>query len=110
LYETLERNRISRFLKQRAQAISNYLTWSRNVKLCLSKNQMVKRILSDKEQEKSYTHERQIAAQAFNLHVEKRGGRDTEGFPWSHYGGCRWTDDGPNETFGNSVCWPCRRN
>src|SRR6202034_3905863 len=46
---------------------------------------------------KSYTSERQLSAQAFNLHVERRDGRCSEGFPWAHYSGYRWTDEGSHE-------------
>jgi hypothetical protein len=46
---------------------------------------------------KSFTAERQHTAQAFNLHVERRDGRRSEGFAWSHYVGYRWTDEGEHE-------------
>jgi hypothetical protein len=46
---------------------------------------------------KSYTSERQLTAQAFNLHVERRDGRRSEGFPWAHYAGYQWTDEGSHE-------------
>ena len=46
---------------------------------------------------KSFTAERQHTAQAFNLHVERRDGRRTEGFAWSHYVGYQWTDVGSHE-------------
>jgi hypothetical protein len=46
---------------------------------------------------KGFTKERQAAAQSFNLHVERRDGRHTEGFAWSHYVGYRWTDEGEQE-------------
>lgn len=46
---------------------------------------------------KGYGKERQLTAQSFNLHVEKRDGRHAEGFAWSHYVGYRWTDDGEKE-------------
>src|SRR5271165_421632 len=49
------------------------------------------------EDEKSFTSERQHAAQAFNLHVERRDGRRAEGFAWSHYVGYQWTDEGDRE-------------
>jgi hypothetical protein len=45
----------------------------------------------------SFTSERQHTAQAFNLHVERKDGRSAEGFPWSHYAGYRWTDEGSFE-------------
>jgi hypothetical protein len=44
------------------------------------------------------TAERQLTAQASTLLVEWLDGRRVEGFPWSQYGGCRWTDDGEHET------------
>lgn len=47
--------------------------------------------------EQAYTKERQHTAQAFNLHVERRDGRQAEGFAWSHYAGYRWTDEGERE-------------
>jgi hypothetical protein len=46
---------------------------------------------------KSFTSERQHTAQAFNLHVEHKDGRRTEGFAWSHYAGYQWTDEGTVE-------------
>ena len=45
----------------------------------------------------SFTKERQHTAQAFNLHVERRDGRQAEGFVWSHYVGYQWTDEGNRE-------------
>ena len=51
----------------------------------------------DDGDEKSFTAERQPTAQAFNLHVERRDGRRTEGFAWSHYVGYQWTDEGSHE-------------
>src|ERR1700727_707763 len=51
----------------------------------------------DDGDEKSFTSERQHTAQAFNLHVERRDGRHSEGFAWSHYVGYRWTDEGDKE-------------
>jgi hypothetical protein len=44
------------------------------------------------------TAERQLTAQASTLLVEWLDGRRVEGFPWSYYGGCRWTDDDDHET------------
>ncbi len=44
------------------------------------------------------TAERQLSAQASTLLVEWLDGRRVEGFPWSYYGGCRWTDDDDHET------------
>jgi hypothetical protein len=49
------------------------------------------------EDAKSFTSERQQTAQAFNLHVELRDGRRAEGFPWAHYAGYRWADEGEHE-------------
>src|SRR5580698_11465938 len=46
---------------------------------------------------KTFTSERQHTAQAFNLHVERRDGRRSEGFAWSHYAGYQWTDEGSHE-------------
>src|ERR1700679_3419124 len=46
---------------------------------------------------KTFTSERQHTAQAFNLHVERRDGRHSEGFAWSHYAGYQWTDEGSVE-------------
>lgn len=45
----------------------------------------------------AFEAERQQTAQAFNLHVERRDGRQSEGFAWSHYAGYRWTDEGGHE-------------
>ena len=61
------------------------------------------RLLKDTERgleddgEKTFTSERQHTAQAFNLHVERKDGRRSEGFAWSHYVGYQWTDDGDRE-------------
>ena len=52
---------------------------------------------SGAEEPKSFTSERQHTAQAFNLHVERRDGRRSEGFAWSHYAGYLWTDEGAHE-------------
>jgi hypothetical protein len=49
------------------------------------------------EENAPYTSERQLTAQAFNLQAEKRDGRHSEGFPWSHYAGCKWSDEGKHE-------------
>jgi hypothetical protein len=46
---------------------------------------------------KSFTSERQHAAQSFNLHIEHKDGRRAEGFAWSHYAGYQWTDEGSHE-------------
>jgi hypothetical protein len=63
-----------------------------------TKSRFVERILDGKEPEgKSFTSERQLTAQAFNLHVERRDGRRAEGFAWSHYAGYQWTDEGSHE-------------
>jgi hypothetical protein len=65
-----------------------------------TKSRFVERILDAKgaDDSKAFTSERQLTAQAFNLHVERRDGRHSEGFPWSHYSGYQWTDDGSHET------------
>jgi hypothetical protein len=52
---------------------------------------------STAETAKSFSKERQLAAQSFNLHIERRDGRRTEGFAWSHYVGYQWTDEGEHE-------------
>jgi hypothetical protein len=49
------------------------------------------------EPDKSFSKERQLSAQSFNLHVERRDGRRSEGFAWSHYVGYQWTDEGSHE-------------
>jgi hypothetical protein len=63
-----------------------------------TKSRFLNRILDDKADDpKAFTSERQQTAQAFNLHVERRDGRRSEGFAWSHYSGYRWTDEGERE-------------
>jgi hypothetical protein len=65
------------------------------------KSSFLRKILnesSDLPEESPFTSERQLTAQAFNLHVARRDGRHAEGFAWSHYVGYRWTDDGSKET------------
>jgi len=66
-----------------------------------TKSRFLNKILESKDAEadaaRSYTSERQHAAQAFNLHVERRDGRRSEGFAWSHYAGYQWTDEGDHE-------------
>jgi hypothetical protein len=64
-----------------------------------AKSKFLGRILDDKDGEEgaSYTKERQHTAQAFNLHVERRDGRHSEGFPWSLYSGYDWKDEGERE-------------
>ena len=63
-----------------------------------TKSQFLKRILEEPDEpEKSFASERQLTAQAFNLHVEKRDGRHAEGFAWSHYTGYRWVNEGEIE-------------
>jgi len=64
-----------------------------------ARSKFVERILDTKPEDgKAFTSERQLTAQAFNLHVERRDGRHSEGFAWSHYVGYQWTDDGAHET------------
>src|SRR5580658_6967635 len=66
-----------------------------------AKSRFLKELIDKKgagaEEPKSFTAERQHTAQAFNLHIERRDGRQTEGFAWSHYAGYRWTDEGTHE-------------
>jgi hypothetical protein len=66
-----------------------------------TRSTFLNKILETKDAEpdaaKSYTSERQHSAQAFNLHVERRDGRQAEGFGWSHYAGYKWTDEGSHE-------------
>jgi hypothetical protein len=63
-----------------------------------AQSRFLKKIIGDGEpEEKSFTSERQQTAQAFNLHIEKRDGKHSEGFGWSHYVGYRWTDEGEYE-------------
>jgi hypothetical protein len=58
-----------------------------------------RKIIEGREPEgKSFTSERQLAAQAFNLHVDFRGGRHAEGVGWSHYFTYRWLDKGDHES------------
>src|SRR5580693_9068524 len=54
--------------------------------------------VEDHEPMTSSSSERQLTAQAFNLHIEHLDGRVSEGFAWSHYAGYRWTDDSEHET------------
>lgn len=54
-------------------------------------------VKSPADEKASFTSERQLTAQAFNLHVERRDGRRSEGFAWSHYAGYQWTDEGEQE-------------
>lgn len=49
------------------------------------------------EDSSSYGSERQLTSQAFNLHVEQKDGRRSEGFGWSHYVGYEWVDEGEQE-------------
>jgi hypothetical protein len=66
-----------------------------------TKSKFLGKILDGKgpgtDEGKSFTSERQHTAQAFNLHVERRDGRHSEGFAWSHYAGYQWTDEGSVE-------------
>lgn len=63
------------------------------------KSRFLDKILDNKnpDPEKSFSAERQHTAQAFNLHIERRDGRRSEGFAWSHYVGYQWTDEGDHE-------------
>ncbi|HYV29164.1 MAG TPA: hypothetical protein VFA77_16645 [Candidatus Eisenbacteria bacterium] len=49
------------------------------------------------DEPKSFSSERQHSAQAFNLHVEQKDGRRSEGFAWSHYSNYQWTEEGGHE-------------
>jgi hypothetical protein len=63
-----------------------------------TKSRFAERILDARGDDgKAFTSERQLTAQAFNLHVERRDGRHSEGFAWSHYVGYQWTDEGEKE-------------
>ena len=62
-----------------------------------AKSKFLDRILEPEGDRKSFSSERQLTAQAFNLHVERRDGRQSEGFAWSHYAGYKWTDEGERE-------------
>jgi len=100
VYKSLANNRVSRFLKDRAEAISDY--WNKRqgaLRLCLkgSKAGRLERILERGEEDKAFTKERQHTAQAFTLHVESKDGRRSEGFAWAHYLGYRWEDNGDSE-------------
>jgi len=61
-----------------------------------TRSQFLNKIIEGKsppvDETKSFTTERQHTAQAFNLHVERKDGRNSEGFAWSHYVGYQWTD------------------
>jgi hypothetical protein len=65
------------------------------------KSQFLRKLLNEKgdlpEEQAPFTTERQLTAQAFNLQAEKRDGRHSEGFPWSHYAGCKWSNEGEQE-------------
>jgi hypothetical protein len=64
-----------------------------------ARSRFLKEIIGEGEGEpKTFTSERQQTAQAFNLHVERRDGRHSEGFAWSHYVGYQWSDEGDHET------------
>ena len=54
--------------------------------------------VEDHDPVQSSSSERQLAAQAFNLHIEHLDGRVSEGLAWSLYAGYRWTDDDDHET------------
>src|ERR1035441_10515023 len=63
-----------------------------------AESKFARRLMEDRQPDgKSFTSERQLTAQSFNLHVEKRDGRHAEGFPWSHYAGCKWSNEGEHE-------------
>ena len=64
-----------------------------------TKSRFLNRIIDEKGANEAapFTKERQHTAQAFNLHVERKDGRKSEGFAWSHYAGYQWTADGHHE-------------
>src|ERR1035441_9279955 len=64
-----------------------------------TKSRFLNRIIDEKGADEAapFTKERQHTAQAFNLHVERKDGRRSEGFAWSHYQGYQWTDEGEKE-------------
>lgn len=64
-----------------------------------AKSRFLNKILdnSEPDTQPNFTKERQHTAQAFNLHVERRDGRHSEGFAWSHYSGYQWTDESSHE-------------
>jgi hypothetical protein len=65
-----------------------------------TKSRFLKKIIADgadPDVEKSFTSERQHTAQAFNLHVERRDGKQAEGIGWSHYFTYKWSDEGDHE-------------
>lgn len=63
-----------------------------------TRSRVVHKILEQSgEAAKSYTKERQLSAQSFALHVERRDGKSAEGFSWSHYAGHHWTKGESNE-------------
>lgn len=63
-----------------------------------TRSRVVHKILEQSgEAGKSYTKERQLSAQSFALHVERRDGKSAEGFSWSHYAGHHWTRNEESE-------------
>jgi hypothetical protein len=63
-----------------------------------ARSRVVHKILEQSEDAaRSYTKERQLSAQSFTLHVERRDGNKAEGFSWSHYVGHHWTRDEGHE-------------
>jgi len=66
-----------------------------------TKSRLLNRILESKDAEqdaaRSFTSERQHAAQAFALHVDFRDGLASEGSAWSHFARYRWADLGEHE-------------
>jgi hypothetical protein len=63
-----------------------------------AKSKFLHKLLETPEPEgKGFSKERQLSAQSFHLHVERRDGRRAEGFAWSHYVGYQWTDEGECE-------------
>ena len=63
-----------------------------------ARSRVVHKILEQTaEGAKSYSKERQLSAQSFTLHVERRDGKSAEGFSWSYYVGHHWTRNEDSE-------------
>ena len=63
----------------------------------MGETSFTKRVFKDAVEPKVFTKERQQTAQSFNFQVERCDGRRSEGFAWSHYSGCLWSDEGSHE-------------
>jgi len=63
-----------------------------------AKSDFARRLMEGREGDgKSFTSERQLTAQAFELDVETRDALQSEGFPWSHYSGRKYSNKGTHE-------------